>query len=540
MSALILSKAFARTATGRPPMTITLIESPNVATVGVGEATVPNMPRTLEYAGISERQFFKDCNASFKLGVMFSNWNHDKNGKPIEYMNPFETQLALDAVSTAEYFLRFGAGKYDFVQSVAPGIDFARACKGPRPLNAPQYRNSLSTAYHLDAGAFAKLLQEFCTANGVQHVRDDVVDVTLNEQGFVEALELKEQGRHEVELVIDCTGFRGLIINQALKEPFISYSKYLANDRAMAVQLPHKHPTKIESMTRSTALGAGWTWRVPLYHRVGTGYVFSSAHRTDEEAREEFCASLGEQGKDAEPRVIPMRVGRSARHWVKNVVAIGLSGGFIEPLESTAIHMVDMALRWLILYFPDTDYAPPLADRYNKVSAELYDEVRDFICLHYALGNRTDSQYWIDARTELEVPDSLAENLELWRHNLPTPMDLPSAVLFGYEVYQAVLLGKQVYNTDWAADDIRSGMALDEKAWRRNVAKKRTELDRALKLAPDHRALLDNIRGERPSTQPRFNPVGQMGTATVPLPGTVATSAPKDLTAPKSDDAAIL
>ncbi|MGV6812164.1 MAG: tryptophan halogenase family protein [Brevirhabdus sp.] len=520
LSALILSKTFAHPSDDRPPVQITLIESPNVATVGVGEATVPNMPRTLQYAGISEQQFFKECNASFKLGVMFSNWNVDRKGKFIEYMNPFEAGHPIDGAEPAEYFLRFGAGKYDFVQSVAAGIDFARACKGPRPLGAPEYRNSVSAAYHLDAGAFARMMQAFCTAQGVEHVRDDVVDVELDERGFVAALQLKEQGRRKVELVIDCTGFRGLIINKALKEPFESYSKYLANDKALAVQLPHKNPKKIESMTRSTALGAGWSWRVPLYHRVGTGYVFSSAHRTDDEAADEFLAHLGDQGKGAEPRVIPMRVGRSTRHWVKNVVAVGLSGGFIEPLESTAIHMIDMALRWLVTYFPDTDFSPALSNRYNEVSGAFYDEVRDFICLHYALNNRDDTQYWIDARTELEVPDSLAANLEIWRHKLPAAMDLPSAVLFSFHVYQAVLLGKQVYENGWGAEDIKYGQTLDRDLWRRLVAKTRGEVDRSLKLAPDHRTLLTHLRGDRPEPRkPGFAPASAGVSATVPMPG---------------------
>ena len=183
-------------------------------------------------------------------------------------------------------------------------------------------------------------------------------------------------------------------MSKVLEEPFVSYSKYLANDRAVAVQIPHPDPMKIPPVTRSTALGAGWSWRVPLFHRIGTGYVFSSAHRTDEAAKAELLAHLGLTPEEAEPRVIPMRIGRSKNLWVKNCVAVGLSGGFIEPLESTAIHMIDMSIRWLLAYFPDSDFADPLRNRYNKLMISLYDEVRDFICLHYALGNRTDDPYW--------------------------------------------------------------------------------------------------------------------------------------------------
>lgn len=541
LTALILTTAFrtqAKSGNGNgEARKVTLIESPNVSTVGVGEATVPAMPRLLQQMGIPERDFFKHCNASFKLGVLFDNWNVDSNGKRIAYINSFNEAPVIGGVDAAHYFLKYGAGGHDFSRVVSPALDLGLALKGPRPLNAKPFTQGAGFAYHLDAGRFAELLSAVCVARGVEHIRDDVEDIETDERGFITALTLKERGAHPVELVIDCTGFRGFLINKALGEPFVDYSRYLANDRAAAVQIPHPDPERIEPLTRSTALGAGWVWRVPLYSRVGTGYVFSSAHRSDDEAGAELldhlAPQLGGAAKDATPRFIPMRVGRTRRPWVKNCVAIGLSSGFIEPLESTAIYMIEMSARWLLAYFPDKDFAEPTRDRYNTIATQLYDEVRDFICLHYALGNRTDSQYWIDAREDLEVPDSLAANLALWKHAVPTRYDLAFPSLFSYRVYHAVMLGKQVYQTGYADPPRDGGVVLRPAPWRDCVKQTRRAIDAAVKALPDHRTLLANIRGEGGTTsgktasgpklpaKPKL-PGAQFQMPTVPLPGQAA------------------
>lgn len=519
---------------GTKPLEISVVESPDIPTVGVGEATVPGIVRTLQNAGLSEKEFFRRCNASFKLGVSFDGWNVDKNGKPISYINPFVKAPNLRGIELANYFVKYGAGNQDFVGSYSITNDLVNAAKGPRMDGATEFDKATPFAYHLDAGKFAALLTEHCTKNGVKHIQENVVEVKQDERGYVTALELDKTGTHPVELVIDCTGFRGLIINQVLKEPFIDYSKYLANDRAMAVQIPHSDPNRIEPVTRSAALGAGWSWRVPLYNRIGTGYVFSSAHRSDEEARTEFLNHLGNP-EGAEPRIIPMRIGRNQNAWSKNCIAIGLSGGFIEPLESTAIYMIDMGIRWLISYFPDSDYADPLRDRYNKLVSNLYDEVRNFICLHYRLGNRTDTQYWIDARQELDVPDELAENLELWRYNLPSYYDLPFTTLFDASVYNTVLLGKQVYSMGYAKADIGSGLKLNQRLWRdvqRDLRKRNLE---RVRKAADHRTLLSQLRGEVHVAQPKAPAGFAMGQATVPLPGMGTPTVQIQPTKPKLD-----
>jgi tryptophan halogenase len=357
----------------------------------------------------------------------------------------------------------------------------------------------------------------------VKHIQDEVKSVHKDEAGNISHLMLEKGGQHDIELVIDCTGFRGLIINQALDEPFLDYTDYLPNDRAMALQVQHPDPEKIESATRSTALGAGWTWRVPLYNRVGTGYVFSSRHRTDDQARDEYMEWLGESGKSGEPRIIPMRIGRVRNQWVKNCVAIGLAGGFIEPLESTAIHMVDHAARWLAENLPGKDMADPIRNRYNRQMSGLYDEVLDFICLHYKLGNRTDDQYWIDARTDMKIPDRLAENLEVWKHRLPRASDIASATLFDHQTYQAVLLGKQVYKAGFGKGSIENVRPLRKPIWFQFQKAAKQELSQIIRAMPDHKTLLREIRGE---VKPTAAFAAMATPATVQMPGTVPKAAP--------------
>lgn len=528
LTALLLTTYFRSQAGGPDARKVTLIESPNVKTVGVGEATVPSMPVLLRQGGVDEQEFFKRCNASFKLGVLFDNWNVDKNGKRIAYVNSFNEGPPIGGIEAAHYFLKFGAAGRVFSDVISPALDLARVFKGPRPIGAAAEEQNRGFAYHLDAGHFAELLRDLCVARGVEHIRDDVVDVEQDERGYITALQLKEREHLPVELVIDCTGFRGMLINKLLGEPFVDYSKYLANNRAAAVQIPHPDPNKIEPLTRSTALSSGWVWRVPLYNRIGTGYVFSSAHRSDDEACDELLTHLRDIGSpaEAEPRIIPIRVGRTRNPWVKNCVAIGLSGGFIEPLESTAIFMIEMSVRWLLAYFPDSDYAEPLRARYNRTANRLYDEVRDFICLHYALNNRSDSPYWIDARESLQTPDSLATNLELWKYALPTRHDLETTRLFSHRTYHAVLLGKQVYETGYGGGPPPSAANLRRDLWRDYVKKFRGTIDQAVRMLPDHKTLLTSLRGELDpaayAAGPKIPPKPQgpvIPRATVTMPG---------------------
>lgn len=513
LAASLLSRIYRRS-DGTSALDISVIESPTIPSVGVGEATVPAMPRILRQLGISERDFFRRCNASFKLCVRFRNWNVDENGQPVEFLNLFDPDPQLAGHDLANYFTRFGEGRdsahagQDFINTYSAVPRLVAECKGPRQIGIEEFSTAVHYAYHLDAGLFAGLLKEIAQANGVHFIPDDLTEVELDDRGHVAALQLKEGGRHPVELVIDCTGFRGLILQKALGEPFVSFDKFLMNDRALAVQIPHDDVRQLSPCTTSTALGAGWVWRVPLYNRIGTGYVFSSKFRTDEQATDEFLAHLGLTAEQAEPRIIPLSIGHVRRSWVKNCIAIGLSSGFIEPLESTAIYTIEMAIRWLHSYFPDKNFDPALSDRYNATINGFYDELRDFIALHFHLNNRTDSDYWIAAREEAEIPDSLRENLAVWRNNLPTVYDLKSDHLFNNAVYRLVLIAKGFYRDRQATNS----MGLDEGLWRGFMRKSRDTTDTIADHMPNHYDLVTAIRGDGGATDPYQSTIAAPGT----------------------------
>ncbi len=505
---------------GKPPVRVTLVESPNVPTIGVGEATVPGMRELLKQLEIPEATFIERCNASFKLGVRFVNWDKQPDGSPGCYDHPFDgLGVEIQGANPAYHYHRFGRGGAlaNLGDALSPSTRLIDERRGPKTLDQDDYDYAVGYAYHLDAGLFAGLLREIAVERGVRHVLDDVDDLERDDRGHISALVLRERGRWPVELVIDCTGFRSLILQKTLDEPFESFSPYLFNDKALAVQIPHKDVSGLEPCTRSTALGAGWVWRVPLYSRVGTGYVFSSRFRSDQEAIDEFLQHLGDEGVGVEPRVIPMRIGRARRTWVGNCVAVGLSGGFIEPLESTAIFIIEAALRWLVSNLPDRDFDPALQARYNEQMQGLYEEVRDFIALHYLTSNRRDSAYWRAVHVELEVPDSLKAKLPLWRERLPEAADFERSYLFGYWSYLIVLFGKHFY------DDTRFARAegLQESEWRRFEAWVEQQKAGLVAQLPNHFELLNQIRSRaRPRPMARPEPAfAESGRPSVPLPG---------------------
>jgi Tryptophan halogenase len=485
--------------TEEKPTKVTLIESPNVPTIGVGEATVPTMVSLLASLGISEKEFFKRCNTTFKLGVRFSNWNHDASGNPMSFYHPFETvNTQLAGQNPVYHFNKYGGppGRENIDSCFSVCVAAIEKKLGPKGLEHGDYEKHMNYAYHLDAGRFAEFLKEVSIERGVNHILDDVEDVELDERGFISALQLQRQGRRPVDLVVDCTGFRGVIINKVMKVPFHDYSKYLLNNRALAVQIPHRDVENIEPCTTSTALGAGWVWRVPLYNRIGTGYVFSNHFRTDDEAMTEFLSHLGEDGKNAEPRAIPVRVGRMERAWEKNCIAIGLSAGFIEPLESTAIYMIDNFVKLLLLNFPDKDFAPHLAKRFNEDTKCMMEDIRDFIILHYLANNRQDSEYWRVAREEMVVPDSLKNRLEDYKHTLPIESDFEKTFLFSNVSYALVLGSKGYFN------DIKypAERFIAKQDWDMRMADMNAHEKQLLAKLPNHYELLRKFRGEEPET----------------------------------------
>ena len=518
IAASLLNRMFASN-DANAPLTVTLIESPNVPIIGVGEATVPNMRLTLQMLGISEREFFERTDAAFKLGGRFINWDHAPDGSPIEFVNVLASPPYLDGRQLAEYFLSLHPKAFEpdagvaYTQFFTPTIQAMNACQGPRKIGTKEYDTMMGYAYHFDASKFAGLMADKAKAKGVVHVRDDVDGVELDEHGFISSLKLRQGGDFPVEFVIDCTGFRGVLIQQALGEPFDTYEKHILNDKAAVMQIPHLDANKIEASTRATGLSAGWNFRVPLTTRIGTGYIFSSRHLSDEAAIEELLALYGDQAKDATPRIIPMKIGRLRNSWVKNCVGLGLASGFIEPLEATAIYMTDMSVRWLAHFWPSKDFEQSLINGYNKKVNDLYDEVRDFIQAHYHLSNRTDSDYWITAREEMVLSDRLTHLLEVWSHTLPDRLDLPGAQLFDFDVYTLLLIAKGFYR-DKELDHRRF---LKQTPWQQAVQRSHKLSEMVRRELPDHVQLLQSMQA--PPGAPSVVPAAGKPTRKAALPG---------------------
>jgi tryptophan halogenase len=490
---------------------VELIESPTIPIVGVGEATTLSTFVTFAQLNIDELDFLKHCDATFKAAVRFSGWDVNADGSPRHYYHPFDAPPYMYNLPPAYHWHRraradraAGRPVAPFAHAMSPTPALMDAMRAPRSFEQGPFEGLVNYSYHLDATKLGEYLRGYCTALGVDYIADDVDGVQRDERGFISALQLRRRGGHAVEFVIDCSGFRSLILRQAMGEDFVPYSDSLLCDRALAAQLPHAAPdAPIAPFTTATALGAGWSWEVPLWSRRGTGYVYSSAHRSDDEAIAEFRTHLGEAGCEAEPRVIPMAIGRARRGWVKNCLGVGLSAGFIEPLESTSIHLTQVAIRRFLDHLPERDCAPVLAARYNRLTGEMYDDIRDFIVMHYCLSNRDDTPFWRDAKEAARVPDRVRERLALWRRKLPSALDIDTNnPLFPEWSYIYVLFGKG------AVDDIAFPLeaAISDDDLDAFLAEQAAARARIMARAPDHRALLTRVHAE--ATDPWYGAAG--------------------------------
>ena len=470
---------------------ITVIESPNIPNIGVGEATVTGMFRMLKQLRIDEAEFMLKSDATFKCAGRFENWSVDDKGQPKVFYNPFSNGGYVDGIETAYHYHRFGprAGSKSYADNALPTLAAIEKCRAPKMPGSKNYEAIFPYTYHLNAQSFSVHLRDVARQRGVIHIQDDMLDVELGENGYISALKLKEKGRFPVKFVFDCTGFRGLILQKALGEPFIPYDNHLLCDRAIPVMIPHRDTSKIKPCTTATALSAGWSWNVPLYHRTGTGYVYSSKFISDDEACDELFRHLGDVQPINEPRVIPMRIGRVRRPWVKNCIAAGLAAGFVEPLEATAIYSIEMTARWFMTYFPDEDLSPVFEKRFNKVMDRQYEDILNFIVMNYYTSNRPEP-FWLASRNDIDVPGGLRENMELWEHNMPAPYDTGDAFLFTHWNYLYMLLQKDYFKGKKFAGE----SLVSEKSWVRhsqNVARGRESL---LKNLPNHFELLKAMR----------------------------------------------
>jgi tryptophan 7-halogenase len=390
---------------------IRLIESEQIGIIGVGEATIPPIMHYLRAAGIDENDLVRKTKATFKLGIEFKDWTRAGHS----YMHPFgQTGLDMGPVAFGSYWLKaHREGKAHRLEEYSLQAMGAYTGKFMRPVPAANSPLAgITYALQFDASLFARYLRTMAEAAGVVRTEGRVISVSLKpEDGFIEALTLDSGERIEADLYIDCSGFRGLLIEDALKTGYEHWNHWLPCDRAAAV--PCERTQALSSYTRVTAKTAGWQWRIPLQHRVGNGHVYSSSFIGDTEAQDALLASIEGEAL-ADPLKLQFATGRRKRFWNKNCVAIGLSAGFLEPLESTSIHFIQRAITMLLTLFPDRNFRSAEIDRYNKILGGEYERVRDFLVLHYSMTERTDGELWSYCRN-VAKPDSLQERIDLFR-----------------------------------------------------------------------------------------------------------------------------
>ncbi|MCW8125879.1 tryptophan halogenase family protein [Microbulbifer halophilus] len=408
MAAATLSKHYRE-----QPLKIQLVESEQIGTVGVGEATVPGIIRLNQYLGINERDFIAATGATFKLGIEFSGWR--KTGE--HFFHPFADFGA--PISNLPFFpcwLKLQReGRAAPLQEYCLSAAMARANRFAQPDDRATTPLALySYAYHFDAGRYARFLRDYAEARGVERIEGKVVDLRQNpDSGDIETLYLESGSTLDGDLFIDCSGFRGLLIEEALKTGYEDWRHWLPVDTALAVQ--SERDSTPPPYTRASATAAGWRWRIPLQHRSGNGHVFSSAHMKLEQAGEDLLRNLDGPAL-AEPRPIRFTAGMRKKFWHKNCVALGLASGFIEPLESTSISLIQTGIEKLLQFLPDLVPEPTKIREANRLNREEYERLRDFIILHYKLNGRDDSDFWREMRA-MPVPDSLQAKLETFRED---------------------------------------------------------------------------------------------------------------------------
>lgn len=398
---------------GKLGVCITLIESSQIGTIGVGEATVPAILRYVQSLGLDIYEVLRATQGTIKLGIEFDGWKHEGH----RFIHPFGRYgLQAGPVAFHHIWNRLGAaGDTASINDYSLSAQLARS--GRMFLPKPESRGDFEAfdwAIHFDAGRFAQLLRRFCEARGVRRIDARLKEAQLDPaSGHISQLLLDNGDTIDGQLFIDCSGFHRLLIEGALSAGYEDWRHWLMCDRAIALPCAARDPSALALYTRSRALNAGWSWRIPLQNRIGNGYVYSSDHISDDQALAMLCAELEGEAL-AEPNLLRFRAGHVKRFWVGNCVAIGLAGGFLEPLESTSISLIQMGIDKLIYLWPDQRMNPELAQEYNRLSVQEFAQVRDFIILHYCANQRADGNLWRYCRG-MALPDSLSHKLALYQ-----------------------------------------------------------------------------------------------------------------------------
>jgi tryptophan halogenase len=471
MSAALLARLF------QGMYDITLVESEDIGTIGVGEATIPAIKKYNELLGLDENEFMERCQASFKLGIQFENWLRKDHsyihgfgviGQDWEWLRCHHYWLKAHAQGRADDF-----AAYSINTAAALENKFLRAQTqmGDSPLS------HIAHAFHMDASLFARFLSAYAQERGVKRVEGKVIDVALRgEDGFIESVKLADGQVLEADLFLDCSGFRGLLIEGALETGFVDWSHWLPCDSALA--MPCARSENFTPYTRSIAHGSGWQWRIPLQHRTGNGHVYAKDFISDDEAASILKGNLDGEAL-ADPLQVRFKAGKRTKLWNRNCVAIGLAGGFLEPLESTSLHLVQEGIVRLIRLFPDLDFNPGNIDEFNRQTDFEYERIRDFIILHYKATERDDTPFWNYCRN-MQVPDTLQRKIDLWMAN--GRIFREDEELFSEESWIQVFIGQGMIPTGYDPQvDLKSDTQIAQ--YLSNIA---AVIGKCVKVMPSH------------------------------------------------------
>ena len=480
-------------------LTITLIESPDVPSVGVGEGTWPTMRATLKRMGVSEYEFLRQCDASFKQGSRFFGWREDDVvAKEDEYFHPFTAPAGFHQFDPSTPWRQI-SNDISFADAFCPQAEISRHRLAPKLPSTPEYAFNLNYGYHLDAGKFAEFLRRHCTEQlGVKHRKDRIIGVENDRDGFIATLKLQSGGEVQGDFFVDCSGSASLLLGEHYGVGMVEQRSVLFNDSALAVQVPYAEPdSPIESCTHSTAQASGWVWDIGLPTRRGVGYTYSSAHANDIEAEKTLqnyvASTMGANISDAlELRKIRFNPGYREKLWHKNCVAVGMSGGFIEPLEASALVMIEQAAKFIAEQLPPVRSVMAfVASQFNGKMLHHWQRIIDFLKLHYVLSKRDKTDYWHDHRAESGIPESLQQSLNLWRYRSPWRDSAGYAdELFPAASYQYILYGMG-FKSELLPWELRQQSDANAKAAFYENQKNRERLIRTL---PGNRQLINKIR----------------------------------------------
>ncbi|MBY6192023.1 tryptophan 7-halogenase [Microbulbifer agarilyticus] len=484
---------------GNHELNITLVESPDVPTVGVGEGTWPTMRATLKRMGISEYDFIRECDASFKQGSRFIGWRHDSaSGRKDEYFHPFTAPAGFDRFDPSQQWQKI-RDKISFADAFCPQAEISRHDLAPKLSSTPEYSFALNYGYHLDAGKFAEFLRRHCTEKlGVTHRQDRIVAVESDSNDYVSALKLESGARIHGDLFIDCSGSASLLLGKYYGIELMEQRSILFNDSALAVQVPYLDPeSPIASCTHSTAQGAGWIWDIGLPTRRGVGYTYSSAHADEAQAehalRQYIAPALnGQSVASLEIRKIRFNPGFRRKFWHKNCVAVGMAAGFIEPLEASALVLVEQSAKFLAEQLPPTRSVMKVVEnQFNNKMHHHWLRIIDFLKLHYVLSERNETTYWCDHRASSSVPETLQQTLATWKCRSPWRDCVGYAdELFPAASYQYILygMGFESCSLPWG---LRRPTEPDAK---KTFFENQNNRERLLRTLPSNRQLINKIR----------------------------------------------